>query len=144
MTTRACLAAALLAVGCVPVDTPLDEVDWDPPDPIDVTGTLFTLENGLFAKVQDDETDPFFLLGSNMGVGIPGTQPGELALSYDLLIHWFGMMQDMGARAVRIYTLHHPHFYQAVQDYNTEHRDNPIYVIHGVWLHEEIEEDLMG
>ena len=36
----------------------------------------------------------------------------------------------------RIYTLHYPHFYEQLYDYNTAHPQHPLFFIQGVWLNE--------
>ncbi len=82
---------------------------------------------------------PFFIKGSNLGVGIPGTFPGELAASYDQYYHWFSEIKEAGFNTLRIYTLHYPRFYEALYNYNTEHSDNPLLLIQGIWLEEEAE-----
>ncbi len=80
---------------------------------------------------------PFFIKGSNLGVGIPGTFPGELAPTYEQYFDWFGEMKEAGFNSFRIYTLHYPRFYQALYDYNTQHPDNPLLFMQGIWLDEE-------
>ena len=80
---------------------------------------------------------PFFIKGTNLGVGIPGTFPGELAPTYEQYLHWFGEMKEAGFNSFRIYTLHYPRFYKALSDYNNLHPDNPLLFMQGVWLDEE-------
>lgn len=80
---------------------------------------------------------PLFLKGVNLGVSIPGTHPGELAATPEQYDRWFAQMSAMGFNVVRVYTLHHPRFYEALARHNTAHRDDPLYVLHGVWLDEE-------
>ncbi len=80
---------------------------------------------------------PLFIKGMNLGVGVPGTQPGELAISDEQYRRWLARMGEMGVNALRIYTLHYPRFYKAINDYNLEHRESPIYLFQGIWLDEE-------
>lgn len=81
--------------------------------------------------------DPLFIKGMNIGVGLPGTQPGELAPTSDDYDRWFEMLGEMGINTIRLYTLHFPRFYQRLHRYNLSHRAHPIYVFHGIWLDEE-------
>ncbi|MBN1655315.1 MAG: hypothetical protein JXA30_16230 [Deltaproteobacteria bacterium] len=91
-----------------------------------------------YLGVWDGETyRPLYIKGVNLGVGMPGTRPGELALDRELYLRWFQRMSEMGVNVVRVYTLHHPRFYQAVFEYNNYRPDRPLYVIQGVWLDEE-------
>ncbi len=46
-------------------------------------------------------------------------------------------MGDLDIRAVRIYTIHPPPFYTELERYNTAHPDDPLYLIHGVYLPDE-------
>ena len=52
-----------------------------------------------------------FLKGVNMGVGKPGTFPGEYAITKAEYLRWFQNISDMNAEAVRVYTTQKPEFY---------------------------------
>lgn len=99
----------------------------------------FTTTDDHLALVVDGEVEPFFAVGSNLGVGVPGTQPGEVAVTYDQYRRWFAQMSAMGSNAFRMYTLHYPRFYQALYDHN-QGREDPLYVLHGIWLLEDVPE----
>ncbi len=83
------------------------------------------------------EFQPLYVKGVNLGVGIPGTEPGELALDRETYLRWFGRMKQLGVNVVRIYTLHLPEFYQALFEFNNFRPYDPLYVIHGIWLDED-------
>jgi hypothetical protein len=85
-----------------------------------------------------------FVRGVNLGVGMPGTHPGELAPEYDDYLRWFEQMKAMGFDVVRIYTLHYPRFHRALRDYNEAHPSDPLYVLQGIWLTEENPEPSQG
>src|SRR5690348_15408523 len=53
-----------------------------------------------------------FLAGVNLGSTTPGHQPGELAITAEDYRRWFPAMARLGARVVRVYTIHPPAFYQ--------------------------------
>lgn len=80
---------------------------------------------------------PIFIKGMNMGVALPGTQPGELAPTVEDYDRWFAMLGEMGINTLRLYTLHYPRFYQRLHFYNMQHPTRPLYVFHGIWLDEE-------
>jgi hypothetical protein len=75
-----------------------------------------------------------FLPGMDLGATTPGHQPGELAITAADDSRWLAEMGALGVRAVRIYTIHPPAFYQALAAYDTSHAADPIYLIQGVYL----------
>jgi hypothetical protein len=81
---------------------------------------------------------PFFIKGVNLGVAIPGTFPGEMAASGSDYTRWFGQIKEAGFNCIRLYTLHFPRFYEALHAFNTANPHNPLLIIHGVWLEEEM------
>ncbi len=82
---------------------------------------------------------PIFMKGVNLGVGLPGTRAGHLAATKEDYSRWLQQMTDNGVNTLRIYTLHYPRFYEALAEHNQANSDNPIWVLHGIWLHEEFE-----
>jgi hypothetical protein len=80
---------------------------------------------------------PFFMKGVNLGISKPGTFPGELLASKQDYLRWFGYIKDAGFNCIRLYTLHFPQFYEAINEYNTTNRANPLLFIQGIWLEEE-------
>ncbi|PKQ63872.1 hypothetical protein BZG02_07590 [Labilibaculum filiforme] len=82
---------------------------------------------------------PFFIKGINLGVSVPGTFPGELAATKEQYSRWIADMQDVGFNCIRLYTLHYPRFYEALKEFNDTNPANPMFVMHGVWLDENIE-----
>lgn len=79
----------------------------------------------------------FYIKGMNLGIGLPGTQAGDLAATREHYARWFKKMGEIGVNSLRIYTLHFPHFYEELGKYNAAHPTKPIYLFHGVWLDEE-------
>ena len=120
------IATAFL--GCIGDDAEEDEVKS--PLPFQTVGEYLAVEQG-------EEYRPVFIRGANLGVAVPGTRAGELAATYDDYRRWFEQMSDAGLNTVRIYTLHYPRFYRALRDHNEAHPDDPLYVMHGIWLREE-------
>jgi hypothetical protein len=79
-----------------------------------------------------------FLPGMDLGATTPGHQPGELAITADDYARWLREMGALGVRAVRIYTIHPPAFYQALAAYDTSHPASPIYLMQGIYLPNDI------
>ncbi len=77
-----------------------------------------------------------FLAGVNLGVTVPGHQPGELAVGRDDYRRWFARMHEYGIQVVRVYTLQAPTFYRELRRHNLAHPKAPIGVLHGVWIPE--------
>jgi len=61
-----------------------------------------------------------FVAGVNLGPTIPGRQPGEQAISREDFRRWFPQMAGMGFRALRVYTIMPPSFYQELRVFNLE------------------------
>ena len=80
---------------------------------------------------------PQFWAGVNLGATLPGTSPGELAPKRSDYDRWLQQMGELGATSVRIYTILRPDFYDALRAYNLAHTQDPIFVLHGVWIPED-------
>jgi len=76
--------------------------------------------------------EPFYVKGVNLGAATPGHHPSEFPDSATYA-RWIAQMAEMGANTVRVYTIHPPHFYRALYAWNSAHRENPLWIIHGVW-----------
>ncbi|HYN74472.1 MAG TPA: tetratricopeptide repeat protein, partial [Candidatus Methanoperedens sp.] len=59
-----------------------------------------------------------FIKGINLGIGLPGSFPGEYAVKKGTYRKWFGQISAIGINALRIYTLHPPSFYEALDEWN--------------------------
>ncbi|QQE76414.1 hypothetical protein KDJ56_11335 [Brevibacillus composti] len=104
-------------------------------------------EEGYSLKFRTSQTDmqvyeegewrPYFVKGINLGASLPGRYPGELPIAKEDYLRWFGMMHELGTRAVRIYTIHQPVFYEALVEFNRKHANDPLYLIQGIWSPEE-------
>ena len=84
-----------------------------------------------------DGFKPRFWPGVNLGSTIPGRFPGEVAQSREDYRRWMPEMAALGVRAVRVYTILPPAFYEELRAYNLAHAAAPLFVIHGVWIPEE-------
>ncbi|MEO8686744.1 MAG: hypothetical protein ABI611_00830 [Solirubrobacteraceae bacterium] len=80
---------------------------------------------------------PRFWPGVNLGSTVPGRFPGELAQTRADYRRWLPEMAALGTRALRVYTILPPAFYQELRRYDLAHPAAPVYVIHGAWIPEE-------
>ena len=78
-----------------------------------------------------------FVAGVDLGATTPGHLPGELAVTAEDYRRWFDRMDQLGIRAVRIYTIHPPAFYRELAAHNRTHPDTPLYLVQGVYLPDE-------
>jgi Tfp pilus assembly protein PilF len=76
---------------------------------------------------------PLWIKAVNLGAALPGKHPSEFPPNDSTYDKWIALLAEMGANAVRIYTIHPPHFYAALRSWNLGHPSRPIWLIHGVW-----------
>jgi len=111
-------------------------VDLDRDKPV----TTFTKVDGktIFLD-RGNGFEPFTIRGVNMGSGEPGKWSTDYAISYDSYYRWFGLMQEMGANTLRIYSVQEDTFYNAFYEYNTDREEaglEPLWLLHGVWVND--------
>ncbi len=107
----------------------------DPPTPV-VKHAQFRTHGDRFQIDRGHGWEPFFVNGINLAIAKPGTFPGELAATRADYDRWLVDIGKMNVNVLRLYTLHYPHFYEALRDYNLAHASKPLYVMHGIWLDE--------
>lgn len=76
---------------------------------------------------------PMWIKAVNLGAALPGKFPSEFPPNDSTYERWIALLSDMGANAVRVYTIHPPHFYAALRRWNLAHPAHPLWLIHGVW-----------
>lgn len=96
----------------------------------------FRTAGSKFQIIHNGRPEDFFIKGVNLGVGKPGSFPGEMQITKEEYMRWFKQIADMNANTVRVYTIHPPEFYEALFEYNL-FTDKPLYIFHGVWLNED-------
>ncbi|MBV9920839.1 MAG: hypothetical protein JOY78_08330, partial [Pseudonocardia sp.] len=77
---------------------------------------------------------PRFWAGVNLGVTIPGHDPGELAIPRSDYDRWLAEMGELGVRVLRVYTLQRPVFYDALASYDRRHPRAPLWLLQGIYL----------
>jgi len=103
----------------------------------DIYKGAYTIKGDRFAIWNGKEYIPVFVKGINLGVSVPGTQPGQLAATREDYRRWFGLIKEAGYNTIRIYTLHYPRFYEEFAQYNLAHPGNPLLLLQGIWLEEQ-------
>src|SRR5262249_49798889 len=76
---------------------------------------------------------PFWIKGLNIGAALPGKHPSEFPPDDGTYDEWFRLAAEMGANTLRVYTIHPPHFYRALAQWNAANPARPLWLIHGVW-----------
>lgn len=113
-------------------DKPTEPLRFPAEHPVPFTALHDTYLQHWNGKAYQD----FYVKGVNLGVGLPGTQAGDLAATRQDYALWFKQMHEMGFNNLRIYTLHFPRFYEELARFNAAHPEDPLYVFHGAWLEE--------
>jgi tetratricopeptide (TPR) repeat protein len=99
--------------------------------------SFFRVGKDYLEFYEDERWNKIFISGVNIGLGIPGYFPGEYAIERATYLKWFKQIYEMGANAVRIFTLHPPSFYEALYEFNQS--GAILYLIQGIWY--ELPED---
>ncbi len=76
---------------------------------------------------------PFWIKAVNLGAALPGKHPSEFPPDDGTYEGWIRDLAELGANTLRVYTIHPPHFYRALRDWNLAHPESPLWLLHGVW-----------
>ncbi len=76
---------------------------------------------------------PMWIKGVNIGAALPGKHPSEFPPDNGTYQQWLKLAADMGVNTLRVYTIHPPHFYRALAEWNRVNPARPLWLIHGVW-----------
>jgi len=104
----------------------------------------FKASGDYFSVWDGKDYTKLFIKGMNLGIAKPGTLPGELLASREDYQKWFKEIKELGYNVIRLYTLHFPHFYDELANYNNAHPSNPLLVFHGIWLDETEDYDFFN
>lgn len=130
-----CLASAFSACTDVPVS--------HPPVTLAPATAQFRARGDYFEIDRGQGWQKFIVNGVDLAIAKPGYYPGDLAAKRDDYDRWLAGIAEMGTNVIRIYTLHYPVFYEAFRDWNVNHPDKPLYLLHGIWLDEREDGDYM-
>ena len=101
--------------------------------PATTTVTARTGRRVIEVRDRAGKWSPMWIKAVNLGAALPGKFPSEFPPNDSTYERWIALMASMGANAVRVYTVHPPHFYAALRDWNLAHTSQPLWLIHGVW-----------
>jgi len=107
---------------------------------VSVERAFFRTQGDHFEIDRGNGWEKFTPVGVNLGIGTPGLFPSEFYHDADTYYGWLNQIADLNANVVRLYTLHSPSFYEALDKWNNDHPDKVVYLIQGIWLDEPEEE----
>ena len=84
-------------------------------------------------RAANGQWSPMWIKAVNLGAALPGKFPSEFPPNDSTYEKWIALIAQMGANAIRVYTIHPPHFYAALRNWNLAHPAHPLWLIHGVW-----------
>jgi len=88
-----------------------------------------------FLEVRDAQGDwnRLFVRGVNIGPALPGRFASEAPEDEPTWSSWLSEIADLGANAVRVYTLQPPAFYRALSRHNAGPPGRRLWLLQGVW-----------
>ena len=105
--------------------------DVDPARPVEVPARA--LSDYLEVRGDDGRYTPVFVKGVNIGAALPGKYPTEFPRDVTTYLRWLDMIADLGANAVRVYTILPPEFYAALATHNRLPSARKLWLVQGVW-----------
>lgn len=102
------------------------------------TEKISWIENNQFVVKKGKTTESIYIKGVNLGLSLPGTYPTERAIDKKTYLKWFEQIEELGANTIKLYTIADDEFYEALYEYNKTNKDNPLYLMQGVWIDDDI------
>ena len=87
----------------------------------------------LEVRGADGKWRPVYIKGVNIGPALPGRYPSEAPQDEATWASWLQDIADIGANAVRVYTLQPPAFYRALARHNSGPEASRLWLLQGVW-----------
>ena len=92
-----------------------------------------TEEKEILRLTGQGEWESFSIRGVDLSANIPNHYAMDYAADCEGYTRWLEWIGQMGANAIRVYTILDDDFYQAFYDYNTTH-DTPLYLLQGLQI----------
>jgi Tfp pilus assembly protein PilF len=108
---------------------PAPIVDAGPTTHVRPTTTTIVARSGKrIFEVRDaaGRWSPLWIKAVNLGAALPGKYPSEFPPNDSTYERWIALIAQMGANAIRLYTIHPPHFYAALRSWNLAHPAHPM------------------
>lgn len=87
--------------------------------------------------------EDFWIKGMNLGAALPGRNPSDFP-GREVYEGWLAEMARMNVNTIRAYTIHPPHFYEALAEHNARNPERPLWLVHGVWTELPEGDDFLG
>lgn len=81
---------------------------------------LTKTEDKSFKIYDNGKWSEMFVTGVNIGLGKPGSFPGDKAITEKEYMRWFKQISDMNVNTIRVYTLQPESFYKALAKFNSK------------------------
>ena len=106
-----------------------------PPRPRPATTTIAARTGRRVLEVPDRHGGwrPIWVKALNVGAALPGRHPSQFPPDDGTYRRWIELAARMNVNTLRVYTIHPPHFYRVLREWNLAHPDRPLWLIHGVW-----------
>lgn len=85
----------------------------------------------ILRQTEQGGWETFEIRGVDLATSVPDHFAMDFAPGYEDYTRWLELIGEMGANAVRVYTVLDADFYHALYDYNTTH-DAPLYLLQGL------------
>ncbi|TQQ85509.1 HEAT repeat domain-containing protein [Peptacetobacter hominis] len=97
---------------------------------------LTKTEDKSFKIYDNGKWSEMFVTGVNIGLGKPGSFPGDKAITEKEYMRWFKQISDMNVNTIRVYTLQPESFYKALAKFNSK-SSKKLYFMQGVYLNDK-------
>lgn len=104
--------------------------------PTETQARVRAVKDGIQLKSSGGEWRTIFIRSVNLGAAEPGKYFTEFPSDNDTYERWLEEIGNLGANAVRVYTLLPPEFYRAFKVYNQTHPSAPLFLLQEIWPEE--------
>jgi tetratricopeptide (TPR) repeat protein len=82
----------------------------------------------------DERFEPLYVKGVNLSFARPGKHITEFPRDAETYLEWFGLISEMHANVIRVYTILPPEFYAALREFNRGRASGErLRLIQGIW-----------